>query len=130
MAMNVHTIHVPTAQYNIDGKPAINVVAIAINALLYIILRKPFERYNAIPSTTMEIPKVTIKDGTLNFANKSPLIKPNPTHTSNATGITIKPILSIYKTHIMADSFSRLITEKSKEPIIITNVKPHAATKK
>jgi hypothetical protein len=57
-------------------------------------------------------------------------MKPNPTHIDKAKGITKRPNLSIYKTHISAASFSKLNTEKSKDPIMITKVNPQAAMRK
>jgi hypothetical protein len=66
----------------------------------------------------------------LSFARMSPLIKPNPTHTSRARGITHSPRSSMYNTHRRAESFNKLGTEKSKDPVMITKVNPQAATRK
>ncbi len=68
-----------------------------------------------------------MKEGTLNFATSSPLMKPNPTLISKTKGITKSPSLSMYNAHRSAASFSKLTTEKSKDPIIMTKVNPQAA---
>ena len=129
-ARKVLRIQTPIPQYNMEGKPATKVVARLLNVSLCINWRWPFERYQAIPSRTIEIPSVAKKDGTLNFARSSPLMNPNPMHTTNARGITSNPIFSIYNTHISAESFSIFGTEKSKDPVIMTKVNPHAAIRK
>jgi len=78
----------------------------------------------------MEVAKVTIKDGILNLASSNPLVNPKTKLTAKAAGTDKKPIDGYRTAKIIADNFRTLGTEKSNEPMRMTRVKPHAATKK
>jgi hypothetical protein len=71
-----------------------------------------------------------MKEGTFSLANRKPLTSPMRALMASAMGMIHSPIFSMYSTHSSAESFMTLTTEKSKDPIMMTRVRPQAAMRK